>query len=483
MTRAADLRPETDKPTRRPGFGIILVALAATDFSFAFQQTGVVPALPTVEADLHASPEWTAWLLTGYLMLAAGGAPLFGKLGDRHGKRRMLVIALVLYLVGAAGAAAAPNIAALICFRALQGVGGGIFPLSLSILRDEAPPGRLGQAIGLLVGFFGLGAAAGFGLSGVLVEAVSWRLIFGVGAVVVAVATYLTHRLIPDSPDTSGRRSDLPGAALLWVALMALLISLTEGTRVGWLSPEIIGGFVVAVALLAVWVRRELRTAEPLLDVRVLSRRPVLLTNLATAASGFVAFTVYELVPHLVEAPRHAPPALTGQIHYGFAASALGAGLLILPAGIGELLAGPTTGGLARRYGAKWPFVAGMVLMAAGPAVLAGRHAQKWTVVAGMLLLGLGFGAAIGCAGSVITQSVPRQDTGVSTAFNSVVRLVGGGIGGQVAAAVLAAYALVPQGPPSEAAYTVGLSAAAGVAGAGALAALLLPRRTLADSD
>ena len=164
-----------------------LIAACVAVVGFSFQQTAPIPAFPTIELELHAPARWTTWLLSGYLIVAAVAAPLFGKLGDR-GKRRMLLDVLAIYLVGSIGAALAPDIWALIGFRALQGAGGAVFPLCIAILRDELPDEEVGRGIGALSGAFGVGAIMSFAVSGLLTEAVSWRLIFAVGAGTVLVS-------------------------------------------------------------------------------------------------------------------------------------------------------------------------------------------------------------------------------------------------------------------------------------------------------
>jgi MFS family permease len=287
---------------RRGGGGTwALAALVVADVAFSFQQTAVVPAIPSVQHDLHASQAWAAWLLTGYLVASSVATPLLGKLGDRHGRRRALLGSLAGFLLGSIGAALAPNIAVLIACRSLQGLGGAVFPLTLSLARDELPPERLRLGVGLLTGAFGIGTSLGFGVSGVIVDTLSWRWLFGVGAIVVAAA--IAAMLAAPAVDETTRpgRIDLPGTLLFAGGLALLLIALTEGVPRGYGSPWIVGGFLVAAALLAAWVVVDLRVDDPLLDLRVLVRPAVLLTNVTTLALGYVLFETYFLLPYLVQ--------------------------------------------------------------------------------------------------------------------------------------------------------------------------------------
>src|ERR1051326_2373349 len=178
----------------RPSYTLTLGALLVASIAYTLQQTMVVPALPALQHDLHTTTGWTTWLLSGFLLSASVGTPLLGTLRDPHGKERLLLISLALFLVGCVGAAAAWNIWSLIAFRIVQGAAGGIFPLSYSIIRDEFPPERMAGAFGAVSAVFGIGAPAGLILSGLIVDHFSWRWIFIVGALPVAAAVVLVHR-------------------------------------------------------------------------------------------------------------------------------------------------------------------------------------------------------------------------------------------------------------------------------------------------
>ena len=452
---------------RRRYVGVVAALFLGTT-AFAFQQTAVVPALPTIEDALAVSTRLSAWLLTGYLVVACVSAPLLGKLGDRFGKRRLILFALGAFLVGSAGAALAPSIGWLIAFRSLQGLGGAVFPLSQSVVRDELPADVVGTGMGWMTAAFGLGGALGLGLTGLLVEALSWRAVFVAGAVVVVAAAALVRVFVPESPVRNPARLDLPGAALLAGGLGALLLPVTEGERWGWLSAPTLGLALAGAAALAVWVVRELRTAEPLVDLRALGARPVLFANLTTVLLGYVLFGVLFLVPHLAEAER----ASAG---YGFGANAIETGLLLLPSALGQLVAGPFSGTLARRFSQRAALAAGLVAIAAGATGLALAHATPAQVGLGTLVVGIGLGLAIGPAATLVAEGVRATETGVATSLNSVTRRIGGAVGGQVAAALLAAFALGAR-EPAEEAFVVGFLVSAAVAIAGIGCALAVPR-------
>src|SRR5512145_1669850 len=194
-----------DDPTRRH-YNVTLAALTFAGIAFALQQTMIIPALPTLQEELDTTTTWVTWLLTGFLLSASVATPLLGKLGDQYGKERLLVISLGIFLLGSIGAIFAPDIWTLIGFRILQGAGAAVFPLSFSIIKDEFPEEKVGVGVGVVSAVFAVGGALGLVLSGVIVDHVSWRWIFVVGAAGVALAIILVHRFVPESPVRSAAR-------------------------------------------------------------------------------------------------------------------------------------------------------------------------------------------------------------------------------------------------------------------------------------
>lgn len=442
-----------------------VAALVGADLAFAFQQTAIVPAIPAVQHDLHASQEWSAWLLTGYLVASSVATPLLGKIGDRHGRRLALLASLVGYLLASIGAALSPGIVSLIAFRSLQGLGGAIFPLTLSLARDLLPPERLARAIGMLTGSFGLGTAAGFAVSGFVVEALSWRWLFGFGALVVAVAALGLRRAAAVEERTRPGKLDLPGTLLLAGGLSLELVALTEGVGRGFSSPLVVGGFALGTLLLAGWVAVDLRVDDPLLDLRVLSEPAVLLTNVTTLALGYVLFGTYFLVPYLLEGPGG----------HGLSAGPIGAGLYLLPSAAGQALTGPLAGRLSARVAPKWIVGAGMAAVAAASGLLAGWHAQPWQLALWLFLLGAGAGAALSVISDLATSLVDQTESGAATSLNSMLRRFSGGIGSQVDALLLATLTVHPHVAANRA-FVIAFGIGGGAAAGGAATALAIRR-------
>jgi MFS family permease len=457
--------PHLSQPAlSRPGTRATTAALVVAVIAFAVQQTSIVPAVQDVQRSLGGSAEWSSWLVTVYLIVATVATPALGRLGDLHGRRRMLLIGLAVFALASVGAALAPSMVVLICLRALQGTGGAVYPLALALARSSVPDERTGRVISLLAGAFGVGTAIGFAGGGALAEYVTWRAIFAVGAGLVALAAVLVARCVRDDGERARGRYDGSGTVLLAVAAIALLSGLTLVVSSGWRSPVTIGLLVVSVAATALWVRHERRTANPLVDLGVLRDRRVLLANLATIGLGWALFGSYLLIPRFARADP-------GHDGYGLATHSTGVGLIQLPLAAGQMVAGPLAGIVSRRLPARHVFAGGLLLIAVGVAVLAMVHGGAAPVAAGTLVLGLGAGTALQAGSAVSTEGVAADVAAVSASVNSTVRRLAGGIGGQVDTVALAS------GAAGFAAYSMSYAVAGALCVAGAAVVVLgVPR-------
>jgi EmrB/QacA subfamily drug resistance transporter len=458
---------------------LTLAGLVTAAMAFALMQTFLIPALPTLQEDLGTSGTWVTWTVTAYLLTGSVATPLIGRLGDQHGKTRLMVISLAVFLVGSVAAIFAWNVASLIVFRAIQGVGGAVFPLSFAIIRDEFPPERQGQAMGLVSAVLGVGGGVGIVASGLIVDNLSWRWLFVVAAAVVAAALVLVWRFVPESPVRAPARVDAWGAVLLSGALVALLVGLTEGQSLGWTSPATAGLFAASALLFVVWTRVELAVEEPMVDMRMLARRTVLFTNLTAMLSGFALYMTWVILPTFYQLPGGLPDALKGAADYGFGTSVTEAGLWMLPTSAAILFAGPFAGAIGSRHGQRGPLVAGMALVAVGSAGIALFHAEPWQPALWFILCGVGVGFAFAVMPKLIVDAVRPTETGVATGMNTVVRTVGGVVGAQVGAVMLAASS-VPgtAGVPAESGFVEAFwIGAAGAVLAAVAACFVTPRR------
>ncbi|MDX2939767.1 MFS transporter [Streptomyces ipomoeae] len=436
--------------------------------AFSLAQTSVAPALGDIAASLHTSTHDVTWALTGYLVSAAVLTPVFGRLGDMFGKRRLLVISLALFAVGGALAAVGGSLALVVAGRVVMGVGGGIFPLCFGIIRDEFPQRRRAGAVGLISATAGIGGGLGLLMGGLLVDHASYRWIFWMGTIMAVVAAVAAQFMLPESPVRTPGRIDVTGTVLLGAGIIAPLIAISQAASWGWTSGRTLGLIAAGLAVLTVFVLVERRTPEPLVDMAVLARRPVLMTNLATLLLGFGMFGVFLLVPQLVETPEASG--------YGFGGDATRAGLLMLPGCLMMLVAGPLSGRLTTRFGGKMPMALGGLVTATGMALLAAEHGSQGAVLGFTMVVFVGIGLAFAAMPNLIVDNVEAAKTGEATGVNALVRSVGSSIGSQVIAGILAHSVTARHPLPTEHAYTVSFL----VAGVGALVAaavtVLIPR-------
>jgi len=417
----------------RRGSGATIASLTLASLAYAVMQMMVVPALPAIERDLGTGPAGVSWLISAFLLSTAVATPVLGRLGDMYGKQRVLVVVLAVFAAGSALGALATSLPTLIAARAIQGLGGAIFPLAFAISRDALPTGRLPLAIGLLSGSFGVGGGVGVVVSGVIVDHLSWHGIFWLGIAMPLIAIAGVRLTVPPSPARVPVQLDWVGALLLGGWLLPPLLAVSRAQAWGWGSPGVVALLAAGLLTLAAWVRWELGRREPLIDVRLLSNRVVWTVNAIALAVGFMMYATSYLVPQLVQAD----PATAG---FGFDASTTAAAMFLLPAMLAGLVCGPLSGLLSSRLGSKRPLLLGVAVTAVGQAVLAFAHDEPWQVHAGTLLAyGVGLTFALTAMSSLIVGGVPQEQTGEASGMNTMVRTVGGSIGSQVVTAIVIA--------------------------------------------
>jgi EmrB/QacA subfamily drug resistance transporter len=461
-TTAAGL-PERQHPN------LTLVVLTTAALAYALSQTMVAPALPDIQHTLGTSTTSVTWVLTAYLLSASIATPIIGRFGDMFGKERVLVLVLGAFSVGTLVCALSHSIAILVAGRVIQGTAGAIFPLAFGIIRDEFPRERVGTGIGLISATFGIGGAAGLVLSGVIVDHLSYEWLFWLSLVVTLPAMLATHLWIPESPVKSPARIDWGGAALLSATLLCLLMGVSYGPPWGWSSARVLGLFAAAAALAVVWVRFEGRVREPMVDMRVMRQRAVWTTNLTGLLVGFGMFGSFILIPQLVQMPAEAG--------FGFAASVTEAGLFLLPSAAVMLVAGPLAGALGNRFGSRIPLVLGTIIATAAFVLLAVAHDERWEIYVAGALMGVGIGFSFAAMANLIVDAVPQEQVGVATGINSIMRTIGGSLGAQIAASIVATHLIAGTTLPAESGFTLAFVLSAAVLVLACLAALAIPRR------
>lgn len=470
-------------PAARSGTKALLALILAV-LSYSLVQTMLVPTLGILQADLGTSAVGASWaVLSSTLLASAVLTPLISCLGDSHGKRRVLLVTLVLHLLGNIGAAAAWNVGSLIAFRAVQGVSLALLPLSLGLIREVLPPGRVAFGLGLTSGLVGGAAGAGLLVGGLIVDHASWRWLFVAGGALILLALAAVVRYVPESRSTAPAPLDLAGAVLLGLALVSVLLGLTEGLAWGWFSGRALGLFAGAVLFSVVFLWWEGRVAHPLIAPALLLGRPIVGAHAGAFLLGATQFVFYVLVPKLAEMPAGLSPDAARLVDYGFGASVTVAGLILIPGTLLGLPASSAVGRVESRLGPRAPLALGLAVSAVGGASMALFHAREWQAVVAYGVIGTGFGFAMAALPKLIHDVTLPHVIATANGINTVARTVGGAVGSQVAAAVLASRTISGTSLPDESGFTLAFWIATAIAASGALFALLTGGRSVAEAE
>ncbi len=422
--------PSGRERTQRVHPNVILAVLSLAGLAYAMLSSAVIPALPTIQHSLHTSETGVSWLLTGYLLSASVGTSIIGRLGDMYGKERLLLWTLIVLSAGTLLAAVSNSLDVLIAARIIQGAGGGIFPLAFAIARDEFPRERVAGSIGLMSSILGVGAGIGIVTGGLIVEHLSWHWLFWIPLATTLIAAACTWRFIPESPVRVPGRINWLAAALMTVGISIVLVAVSETTTWGWGSAKTLGGIAVGLVFCAAWIAVELRSTEPLIDMAMMRIRGVWTANLAAFLLGAGMYSSFIIFPEFAQLPKS-----TG---FGFGASVVVSGLYLLPSALLMVLLGSIAGRVARRYGSKPSLVVGAAITAVAFGWLAVAHAHPYDMLISAGLLGIGIGLAFAALGNLVIQAVSAHQTGVASGMNTVMRTLGGALGGQLAATFIA---------------------------------------------
>jgi EmrB/QacA subfamily drug resistance transporter len=445
---------------------LTLAVLSLGGMAYAMLSSMVVPALPTMQHDLGTTETGITWLLTGYLLAASVGTSILGRLGDMYGKERLLLWTLVILAGGTLLAAVSSSLALLIAARFIQGAGGGIFPLAYGIVRDEFPAAKVAGGIGLLSAILGVGGGLGIVLSGVIIEHLSYHWLFWIPLVAIVLAALATWRFVPESPVRTPGKVNWLAAALMTIGLSAVLLAISQTTSWGWVSGKTLGLTLAGVLFCLAWIRVEARSAEPLIDMTMMRVRGVWTTNAAAFLLGAGLYASFVVFPQFAQLPKS-----TG---FGFGASVVASGLYLLPATIGMTVLGLKAGAISARFGSRVALLAGTVFATASFAMLAIAHDHPYELLVAAALLGVGIGLAFAALGNLIVQAVPAEQTGVASGMNTVMRTLGGALGGQLSATFIADH--MAGGLPTVTGFTETFLMATGFLVLCFLAGLLVPR-------
>ncbi|WP_229051581.1 MFS transporter [Aeromicrobium sp. Leaf350] len=469
----------TSTPTRRVfSPAAIITVLCLGSLSGALMQSLVIPIQSELPELLNTDPGSASWAITATLLAAAVTMPVSGRLADMYGKKRVLVASAAILAVGSLVAAMASTLAPFLTGRALQGVAMGYIPVAISLVREIAPKEKANSAVATVSATLGVGGALGLPLSAWIADSYSWHGLFWLSTVLALVILVLTLVVVPNVSDGHPAHIDVVGIVGLAVGLSAALIGVSKGSSWGWGDPETVGSILGGVLVLIAWGAYELRASDPLVDLRISARRPVLFTNLAAVLIGFGMMAQSIVMPQLLQLPE-----ATG---FGLGQTILQAGLWMAPAGFMMMLFAPVSSGLLTKIGARITLSIGAVVVSLGYVASLMLMGSPWQLMIGALIGAAGVGIGYAAMPTLILDNVPAHEAGSGVGVNALMRSVGTTIAGAVMAAILTSKTieLAPGTTiPSEGAFQLCFIVGAGAALAGALVALLVPRLRRPDPE
>lgn len=432
--------------------------------------TVALPLLPELPDALDASLGDVSWVATSTLLAGAVANPVLGRLGDTHGKRRMLLVSLGALVLGSVVCAVSGSLAGLVLGRTLQGIGIGVVPLGISIARDELPAYRVSAGIALVSATLGIGAGLGLPIAGVVLHWFDWHAIFWVSTALAVVGFGLAVAFVPESPIRTPSPFDLLGAIWLSAVLVAFLLPISKASTWGWVGRLPTGLFAAGVFGGITWFHYERRHPAPVVDVAVMRRRPVMLANLAGLTLGFGMFANFFLSISILQ--------LSDTADHGFGASILVAGLVLLPGALVMVATSPLSARITDAHGGRSALLIGALAVGVAYLVRPFLLGSLPAVAFGVALVNAGVGIAYGALASVVIANVPVSETASANAMNALARAGGASIASAVVAAGLASITVTvgDEAVPSRDAYQVLFVASAAASFAAAGMAYLLPR-------
>ena len=409
----------TAPTTPVPRVRLIFVALLLVLLLASLDQTIVSTALPTIVGDLGGLSH-LSWVVTAYLLASTIAGPLYGKLGDLYGRKKVLQTAIVIFLVGSALCGVAQSMVQLIAFRALQGLGaGGLIVVTFAVIGDVIPPRERGKYQGYFGGVFGVSTVIGPLLGGFFVDHLSWRWIFYVNVPIGLIALAVIAGAFHARTNTERHAIDYPGAALLAGALSAIvLFTSLGGTTWAWASWQIVSLIVLSIVLVPAFVWVESRAAEPIIPLSLFRNHAFSVTSAVGFIVGFALFGAITYLPLFFQITKGSSPTKSG--------------LQLTPLMAGVLVTSILSGQLISRLGRYRVFpIAGTALMALAMLLLSRLMpgTSVWVASVYSLVLGLGLGMVMQVLVLVAQNAVDFRQIGVATSGSTLFRQIGGSIG------------------------------------------------------
>lgn len=411
----------------------ILLTLCAATLLVSYIETMILPGVPIIQKDFATTTTIASWITSMVLLVAAIVSPIFGKLADVYGKKRLIAITLVFYTIGVAIAGFSTSIYMLIFARAIQGVGAAMVPLSYAYLTDVFPKGKLGTAQGAIAGSAAISTALGFVIGSYVVQTLGWQYAFHTAAILsvilfIAVLVVLKEGVKP----TLKSKIDYVGAVLLSAGFGLVLLYATEGSILGWLSTLNLVFLIAGLILVSSFFIFENKVAVPLIQLKLLKIRSVLLANLITIVTGMANYLVFFAVVYYAELP--AP--------FGLGFDAFATGLTLAPGTVVMLITGPLAGKLLPKTGPKPILVTGASISILSFVLFMINRGSQAVLAVDAMLAFAGIVALIVPIVNMISLSLPEESIAVGQGLNTSLKKLGSAIAPVLTTTIMASFSV-----------------------------------------
>jgi MFS family permease len=446
---------------------ITLAILGSTILIAMYGETMLLPAIPDIIRDFDISYNTSSWILSAYLISGAVATPIFGKLSDIYGRKKMVMIILIIYIVGIFSGGISSDITFLVISRVIQGIGISMFPIAFGIIRDQLPKDKLSVGVGIFSSMFAAGSVVGLGLGASIIENFGWRATF-FSIVPVAIGLwFVIRRFIHDSPisylsetnvsvtkeeeanysdnkverdnNNSGSTNslDIKGTITLAITITSFLLIFSYSETDSLISsPLIIVLLCVGTISLFLFIIIERRSQSPLVDLQLLTNKTIISANILLVITFLTMFTLFQTIPVLVRSPQP----------LGFEGDATAAASIQLPFMVVFLLFAPSSGFIISKLGNIRPTILGSVISMIGLFSMFLFHSTEFSVSANLAIIAAGLSLAQVGGFNIVLETTPRQFSGISLGMTVLFNLVGGSIGPAIAGIYMQTHQAIVKG-------------------------------------
>ena len=415
-----------------------LLAMVGTALLLNYVETMIIPGVYKIQEDFSTTSSNVAWITSAFLIVGSAISPLFGRLGDSYGKKKMFLVALAFYTVGVGLAGFSPSIYFLIGARAVQGIGFAIIPLALAIIAETFPNERIATAQGVVSATFAIGAAMGLIVGAYIIQNAGWQWAFHSAFILSIILFVVIWKLLPRGSTGTRAHVDYETVVMLMAGISLVLLYLTEGPYEGWYSVYDLAALLGGILLTAGFFIAEAKRSNPLIQLSLLKIRNVFVANGVGILSGIGMFMLFFAVVYYTQYP--AP--------FGLGLDILTAGLTMAPATIVMLVAGPGLGRLTTKAGPKPTMILGALIAVAGFSLFILDRSNATAV---MLATAVSLTGAVGIIipiVNMISVSLPRENVATGLGLNTMLRNIGGAVGPVVATTIMSSYSVKLPGSP-----------------------------------